>query len=327
MDSSTTEMQAHGLASLCRSIAEASPTPIAAIEGAGHLIRYVNFAFCRLIGRQEGELIGKPFSSLVQPGDESLSLLDRVYRTGQAETHIGQEDSAFHAFYWSYCMWPVLSADGRAIGTVMQVLEGTLLHQQAVAVNQALMIGSVHQHELTEAANVQLRAEIVERQRTEEVLRHANADLTQFAFAASHDLREPLRMITTYSQLLAKRYRDQLNPEACLFLDYIAESAQRMAGLLADLLSYTQAGVDEERPAEFVDFNTVCDDAVKDLQVAIGESGAVVLMAICRPYTATRRTSFNCSRISSPMLSNIGGNRRRKSLFQPSGGTTNGCLQ
>ncbi len=131
----------------------------------------------------------------------------------------------------------------------MQVTEGTLLHQQAIAMNQALMVASVRQHELTEAANVQLRAEIVERQHTEEVLRRANADLSQFAFAASHDLREPLRMITTYSQLLVKRYGSQLGEEPVLFLGYIAENAQRMSGLLPDLLSYTQAGVDDESAA------------------------------------------------------------------------------
>ncbi len=246
MSASITAKQAHDIPGLCRVLAEASPMPTATFEGPDHLVSYVNPAFGLLFSRPNEELIGNPFSSLVQSGDDSLALLDRVYRTGQAETHIGQEGSAFHAFCWSYCMWPVLSTDGSAIGIVMQVLEGTLLHQHAVAVNQALMIGSVRQHELTEAANVQLRAEIVERQHTEEVLRRANADLSQFAFAASHDLREPLRMITTYSQLLVKRYGSQLGEEPVLFLGYIAENAQRMSGLLADLLSYTQAGVDEE---------------------------------------------------------------------------------
>jgi signal transduction histidine kinase len=276
MSAFITAKQPHDIPGLCRVLADASPMPMAAFEGPDHFVSYINPAFGSLFSRPKEELIGKPFSSLVKPGDESLALLDRVYRTQQAETHIGPEGSPFHAFFWSYCMWPVVSADGCAIGIVMQVLEGTVLHRQAVAMNQALIIGSVRQHELTEVANVELRAEIVERQRTEEVLRRANADLSQFAFAASHDLREPLRIITTYSQLLIKRYGAQLGNEPAVFLGYIADNAQRMSGLLADLLSYTQAGVDEEPAAEFIDLNAVCDDAVKNLQVAIGESGAVV---------------------------------------------------
>src|SRR6202040_550455 len=104
-------------------------------------------------------------------------------------------------------MWPVLAADGRRVGIVIQVTETTSFLQQTTGMNQALIISSVHQHELTEEA-----------ERLNLELQRANEDLKQFAFAASHDLQEPLRMIMIYSRLLVKGYRNQLDGEAAVFL-------------------------------------------------------------------------------------------------------------
>ena len=160
------------IAGLCRPIAETSPLPMAAVEGASHIVRYVNPAFCLLVGEPEEELIGNPFSDAVTADDEFLSLFDRVYRTGQAETYTGQEQPT-PAPFWSYAMWPALAADGRTIGIIIQVTESKPAHEQAVAMNQALMLSSVHQHELTEAAetlNTKLQTEITQRNRAEEEL-------------------------------------------------------------------------------------------------------------------------------------------------------------
>jgi PAS domain S-box-containing protein len=276
MNATNAAKQALDLPVLCQSIGEGSPMPMAVVDGLSHKIRYVNPAFCRLLGSSAEKLIGSPFCGSVLEGQECLALLDRVYRTGQAETHLGEEKFPSHPFYWSYVMWPLLGPDRAPVGVIVQVTESTPVHRQTTAMNQALMIGSVRQHELTEAANVQLRAELSRREQAEEVLRQANADLQQFAFAASHDLREPLRMITTYSQLLIKRHGSELDKEGAVFLRYIAESAERMGGLLADLLSYTQAGIDDDTSAESVDLNAVCDDAIKNLQAGVAESGAVI---------------------------------------------------
>lgn len=249
---------------------------MAALEEPGHILRYVNPAFCRLTGKSEEELIGREFCSTMPAGDECLSLLDRVYRTGEPETHTGQEQFAPNSLYWSYAMWPVLAADRRPAGILVQILESTVLHRQTAAMNQALILGSVRQHELTEAANAELRAELIKRQHTEEVLRRANENLSQFAYAAAHDLREPLRMITSYSQLLLKRSGSRLDEEASKFVFYIAESTQHLTDLLTDLLSYAQAGADGEESAQLIDLNAVCETATQNLRAAIVESGAEV---------------------------------------------------
>jgi signal transduction histidine kinase len=265
--------------SLCRSIAEASPMPMTAVRGANHIVCYANPAFCRLVSRAKEELLGKAFSYLVPAGIECLALLERVYRTGKAENHTGQEPSAPHPLYWSYAMWPVLGTADLIIGILIQVTKGTLLHEQAISMNQALMIGSLRQHELTERAeelNVKLEAEIIERKQVEKDLQRANKDLSQYAFASSHDLQEPLRTINIYSQLLIKHCGAEMDADARLYMQYIAEGTKRLRNLLADLLSYARAGADEREPAEFVDFNVVCDRAREHLRAAIADSGAVV---------------------------------------------------
>lgn len=118
--------------------------------------------------------------------------------------------------------------------------------------------------------------EIHEQKETEAELLRANADLNQFAFAASHDLQEPLRMITSYSQLLVKGYRGQLDHDAEVFVGYIADGSKRMRELLGDLLSYTQAASNGQDASEVIDLNAVFEKVTRNLEVAIGESGAVI---------------------------------------------------
>lgn len=106
-------------------------------------------------------------------------------------------------------------------------------------------------------------------------LQRANEDLQQFAFAASHDLQEPLRMITTYAQLLIEGHRGQLGGEAELCVSFISRGTARMRELLSDLLAYTQLN-DQQADEERVDLNTVFRKALENLTAAISETGAVV---------------------------------------------------
>ena len=105
-------------------------------------------------------------------------------------------------------------------------------------------------------------------------LARSNADLEQFAYVASHDLQEPLRMVTAYTQLLGERYRGRLDENADKFIGYASEGALRMQVLIQDLLAFSRVGRKEASKS----FD--CNDAVKEtllaLTSAIEESGAVV---------------------------------------------------
>ena len=101
------------LGNLCRYFSERSPQPEAAVEGMTHLVRYVNPAFCRLVGKERAELIDRPFSKAVPEGEKNgcLALLHRVYQTGTPETIVEQEHRQESSAYWTYAMWAILGRD------------------------------------------------------------------------------------------------------------------------------------------------------------------------------------------------------------------------
>src|SRR5687768_14152206 len=107
----TTAGQPPDLASFCPAIIEHAPLPMATMEGATHIVRYANPAFCRLIGKPIEELLGKPFGELLPEKDECVTLLERVFRTGESASHTEEQDSKPHPIFWSYTMWPVIAEE------------------------------------------------------------------------------------------------------------------------------------------------------------------------------------------------------------------------
>jgi PAS domain S-box-containing protein len=116
-----------------------------------------------------------------------------------------------------------------------------------------------------------LEAEVSQR----EELARSNAELQQFAYVASHDLQEPLRMVTSYLQLLEKRYQDKLDSRANEFIGFAVDGANRMRTLINDLLSYSRVST-RGQPFESVDTNASVKIAIANLKIAIEETGAVV---------------------------------------------------
>jgi signal transduction histidine kinase len=110
----------------------------------------------------------------------------------------------------------------------------------------------------------------------EQELQRAKADLRQFTYAASHDLREPLRQISLYCQMLKRRYSGKLDSEAEDYIQYAVEGAQRMEMLVRDLLAYAQAASTLDDQREPVDCGEVVEAVVSNLRLAIHESGAEV---------------------------------------------------
>jgi PAS domain S-box-containing protein len=106
-------------------------------------------------------------------------------------------------------------------------------------------------------------------------LQRSNKDLEQFAYVASHDLQEPLRMVASYTQLLAERYENQLDDKAQKFIHYAVDGAVRMQLLINDLLTYSRIGT-RGKPLERVDTNTVLEEAIKNLKMNIDEVKAVI---------------------------------------------------
>lgn len=118
--------------------------------------------------------------------------------------------------------------------------------------------------------------DIHEQKETEDELRRANEDLQQFAYSASHDLQEPIRNVTVYSEIVAKRYHSVLDADGQQFLGFLVEGGRRLAKLIDDLLAYTRAGMIETGELTPKDSSVVLQDAISSLSEAIRESGATV---------------------------------------------------
>jgi light-regulated signal transduction histidine kinase (bacteriophytochrome) len=106
-------------------------------------------------------------------------------------------------------------------------------------------------------------------------LERSNKDLEQFAYVASHDLQEPLRMMSSYMQLIEQRYKSKLDADADEFIMYAVDGASRMQSMIDDLLAYSRVGT-RGKPFEQTDSAAVLDQVLANLKVVIEESGAVV---------------------------------------------------
>lgn len=136
----------------------------------------------------------------------------------------------------------------------------------------ALIISDVTDEQKSREMRERLWSEL-ELKNTE--LERSNKDLDDFAYIASHDLQEPLRMVSSYTQLLAKRYGPQLDGDARDFIQFAVDGAGRMQELIKSLLSYSRIGREATAPGS-VDCNEVIADVMQNLKIALDESGAVI---------------------------------------------------
>ena len=132
-----------------------------------------------------------------------------------------------------------------------------------------------HRLEVEGRITVELKREVDERKRTEEELARSNAELQSFAYVASHDLQEPLRMVASYLQLLERRYSGKLDDDADEFINYAVDGATRMQRLINDLLTYSRVST-RGKEFELINCETVLDHTLSNLKIAIEESEAIV---------------------------------------------------
>ncbi len=169
---------------------------------------------------------------------------------------------------------PSIAAD---VGNLRVVTLGTLAAGLVVLYGGAVLIVARGSNTITRHQRALIKSNRDLKQ-IAEGLTASNGELEQFAYIASHDLQEPLRMVSSYCQLLERRYSGALDQDAREFIGFAVEGAARMKVLINDLLVYSRVGVGKADDQE-VDCNEVFDDAIANLQAAIEENDAVVTHA------------------------------------------------
>jgi two-component sensor histidine kinase len=211
---------------------EEAPLAMVMVEGSSHIVRYVNPAFCRLLDKPSERLVGMQFCEILPKRDQCVSLLDRVFHTGKPESHTEQDHSKLHPAFWSFMIWPVLG-DKRPVGVMIQVTETTQFHETTLAMNEALILGSLRQHELTavaDSSNIQLQTEISHRKQRER-------DALVLTYEVSHRIKNNLQIIAS---LIAYEIRGTAAP--CVE-GYNSMAARiRAIAELYDLISQSSRG-------------------------------------------------------------------------------------
>ena len=205
------------------------------------VMKFVNTASLEIVGYTPEELLGIDFLKMVTPEDREMVM--KRY------------------------------ADRMAGKEVPSIYEIALIRKDGITVPVEVNATFIN-YEGRPADLVVIR-DITERKRAEEELRRSNQELEHFAYIASHDLQEPLRMVSSYTQLLAQRYKDKLDADADEFIHYVEDGVSRMRALINGLLVYSRVGT-SGAAFELTDCEAAFDCALTNLQVAVDESGAVI---------------------------------------------------
>ncbi len=296
------EVWLHDSIRLCQPVTEGAPHPMAAVSGESQILVYANPAFYQLLGSNAEEVIGKPLNAFLPEKDACPASLERVYRSGAPESHTKEHSSDEAPLFWSYLMWPIRRKE-RTVGVMMQVTESGHFHEKTLAINEALMLGSLRQHELVEAAhrlNALLQKEICERKQTEQALREARVQLTSltgqlegqvhertqelsttnsqleaFVYTIAHDLRAPLRAMQGFAALLVEEAGATLSETSKSYAERISRSAQFMDLLLGDLLAFSRLS-QQRVELSVVSLEAVVQGILSRSQREIQESNACV---------------------------------------------------
>jgi PAS domain S-box-containing protein len=216
-----------------------------AITDAAGRIEWVNPEFTQLTGYAPAEITGQTFRIL----------------------HSGRQPSTFYENLWN-----TIQAGRVWRGELVNRRKNGALYEEEQSITP---VRAGDEPTSPIAHYVAIKRDISLRKRAEDAIKRSNDELQHFAYVVSHDLQEPLRMVTSYVQLLARRYASRLDTDADDFIHYAVDGATRMQQLIHDLLTYSRVGAPAKDPAP-CSAELLLQAALDNLAVTIADSGAVV---------------------------------------------------
>lgn len=210
---------------------------------------FVNSKAAAMVGATTETMIGRPVMDFVSPTEQARA----------AESMERRRQGLNESMEWTFrhpggrdvrvliTSNPLATADGRFRGAVAMLADVTAQREAEERLRQYTL-----------------------------ALERSNRELEQFAYVASHDLQEPLRMVTSFAQLLSRRFAGRLDVDADEFIGYIVEGATRMQRLIDDLLAFSRVNTRAQKPRR-VDLNTSLDHALANLHAAVSQSDAEII--------------------------------------------------
>jgi PAS domain S-box-containing protein len=233
-----------------RGLLEAAPDAMVIVNQSGEIV-LLNLQTEKLFGYHRDELIGQQVKNIIPEGFAERLIADGTRTAAEA---LAQQ------------IGTGIELNGRrkdGSGLPIEIMLSPLENAEGILVTAAIRDIS-----LRKAAEKHLVQTVGK-------LKRSNEQLQQFAYVSAHDLQEPLRMVASYTQLLAKRYKGRLDSDADEFINYAVDGCNRMQSLIRDLLAYSRSGQDG-KPLRAVSSESVLKEALTNLQAAIAESGASV---------------------------------------------------
>jgi len=233
-----------------RGLLEAAPDAIVVVNQAGEIV-LLNLQAEKQFGYRRDELVGQQVKNIIPEGFAERLLADDLR---SAEDALAQQIGTGIELTGQ-------RKDGSAFP--IEIMLSPLESAEGILVTAAIRDISVRK-----AAELRLLQAVEE-------LNRSNEELGQFAYIASHDLQEPLRMVASYTQLLSRRYKGQLDTDADEFIAFAVDGASRMQRLIEDLLAYSRVGT---KGQDLLDSSSeeALQQALLNLRGAIEESGAAV---------------------------------------------------
>ena len=226
-----------------RGLLEAAPDAMVVVDQGGTIV-LLNVQTEKQFGYRRNELLGQKVTNIIPEGFAERLIADGTRSAADAlaqQIGTGIELSARRK-------------DGTEFP--IEIMLSPLQSAEGILVTAAIRDISVRKQTLGE-------------------LKRSNAELEHFAYVASHDLQEPLRMVASYTELLAKRYKGRLDSDADDFISFAVDGSHRMQRLINDLLEYSRAGANSKKPHK-ISSELALQGALINLQASIAESGATV---------------------------------------------------
>jgi PAS domain S-box-containing protein len=254
--------KADGAPGLYQSLLDTLPMGVFRKDALGRFT-FVNRRFCEAVGRPPAEALGRTGADLYAA---DLAAKDREAERRVLET--GEAFEAVEAHTTAACGAHCRCGPRREGGPATRYVQLLLAPVHDAVGRPAGIQGAFWDVTAREEAVQAVRGTAAE-------LARSNAELEQFAYVASHDLQEPLRMVANFCQLLQRRYQGRLDADADEFIHFAVDGATRMQGLIDDLLDYSRVRPGG-RPFVPVDCNAALDRALENLRAAVRDRGAVI---------------------------------------------------